>query len=382
MKLRTLALTILAIGTPLAAQSTWIVDAAGGQHFTTVQAAVAAAAEGDTILVNAGVYTGLQLDIDKSLSILGRGTVEFGFAAPIGSPSLAAVYVHDLAPDQSFALRGVRIGGAQAFTNLGFEALQCSGVITLQEVAGVVGSLGVDDALSISFRNCQHTHIRSTFVRGGGRVVFENSNGIISSCVMEGDLFGPIAINQSEVLLDRSTITSGFPQITFGGPIAISGGDLKVSRSTIEARNFSGNPTACVTVTAASTITFDPTVTLIPANGSPTVNGPGTVTNAELSTLRTAANGSILELDLQGRAGATHATLLSFPVPVLPTPFGELWVDPNGHLVLGLGVLATRDYIANVPTTGLPSGLRAVVQSLVVDSTDFTLTNGTVIVIP
>lgn len=72
---RALALALLLVAAaPLAsAQSQWIVDAAGGGQFTTLQAAIDAAAPGDVLLVLPGTYSAAVLT--KELSILGDPAV-------------------------------------------------------------------------------------------------------------------------------------------------------------------------------------------------------------------------------------------------------------------------------------------------------------------
>jgi len=53
---------------PVSAATTWVVDDSGGADFTTIQAAVNAAAEGDTIIVKDGSYSD-SVDIGKRLTI-------------------------------------------------------------------------------------------------------------------------------------------------------------------------------------------------------------------------------------------------------------------------------------------------------------------------
>ncbi|MFC2165944.1 hypothetical protein ACFLT2_13230 [Acidobacteriota bacterium] len=57
--------------TPLTGQTTWTVDAGGGEDFTTIQAAINAASDGDTIIVVAGTYLE-HIIVNKGVSILAK----------------------------------------------------------------------------------------------------------------------------------------------------------------------------------------------------------------------------------------------------------------------------------------------------------------------
>ena len=67
--LRFALLTCLAVVAPHASGGTWIVDAAGGGHFSDLPPAVAVAADDDLILIRSGTYTATP--IDKPLRIIG-----------------------------------------------------------------------------------------------------------------------------------------------------------------------------------------------------------------------------------------------------------------------------------------------------------------------
>ncbi|MCA8942097.1 MAG: hypothetical protein KDB80_06005, partial [Planctomycetes bacterium] len=200
--------------------------------------------------------------------------------------------------------------------------------------------------------------------------------------VLEGDLFGPVVIDDgADVTIDGATITSGFPPFTLSSPVLLTTSSLRIARSSIEARNLSGGPQSCIDVTTSGSIAVDPTTTLTPANGAASISGPPSATFAEIVTQRARASGSTLDVELQGRTGAAFGTILSFPVPGLPTPFGDLWVDPFGHLVVQTGVLAARQANASIPLPGLPSGFFVVTQSVVLDA-ELTLSNAAPAVFP
>jgi len=102
---RGLALTLLSIAVAargVAAQHAWVVSPqlGPGVDFTTIQAAVNAAADGDTILVNLGAYVGNVAIANKRLVIL-------GLPGPVGSqPAITGtLWIGGLQTDRSVVLR-------------------------------------------------------------------------------------------------------------------------------------------------------------------------------------------------------------------------------------------------------------------------------------
>jgi len=76
--------------------------------FTSVQAAIDDAAEGDVVLVKPGSYGGLVID-GKALTLIGEGL-----------PSTGIVIVQNLLPGQTVALRGLRTGRITVRDSAGF----------------------------------------------------------------------------------------------------------------------------------------------------------------------------------------------------------------------------------------------------------------------
>ena len=68
-----LLLTGISVGNSTAAGQVWIVDASGGGNFSNIAAAVTAAAQGDTILVRGGNYSGFVIT-NKSLELAADGS--------------------------------------------------------------------------------------------------------------------------------------------------------------------------------------------------------------------------------------------------------------------------------------------------------------------
>jgi hypothetical protein len=84
--------------------------------FLTVQAAIAAAADGDTILVHAGAYEAPQV-VGRSLTIAAEDGASVAFYAGLFSTLLAEV--RDLAPDDVVVLRGIAFDDLRLLDNEG-----------------------------------------------------------------------------------------------------------------------------------------------------------------------------------------------------------------------------------------------------------------------
>ena len=134
----TLPLAALALATPAAAAEIWTVDQPGQGDFNTIQAAVDAAANGDTILVRA--------DTSGVVEIAGKSLVLQGEGAPVLWNNWfdivgegAAVRVRDLGPGQSVAWRGIALRGSPGIaTSISaplLEVRDCQGAVLVEDVS-------------------------------------------------------------------------------------------------------------------------------------------------------------------------------------------------------------------------------------------------------
>lgn len=110
---------LLLLGPAASAQSVWLVDDAPGVgvDFTSIQAAVDAAADGDVIVARSGLYL-------ESVQVTGKSLVlcaELGQALSVNI--LGTFTVSGLAASQSFVMRGVAVvpQGAAALTAVGCD---------------------------------------------------------------------------------------------------------------------------------------------------------------------------------------------------------------------------------------------------------------------
>jgi hypothetical protein len=114
----------------LPAQTTWIVDANNGPgtSFTDIPPAIAAATDGDTVLVRSGTYTGFSTG--KALKVIGEGSV--------GRPPtvLPPVIITGLAQGKTFTAANlyVDMSSAPYFPLYQVELVENRGRIHLQNV--------------------------------------------------------------------------------------------------------------------------------------------------------------------------------------------------------------------------------------------------------
>lgn len=163
---------LLALTAPALAGQLWVVDAAGGagHDFTQLSAAVAAAGEGDTLLVRAGVY-GDAVVFDKGLRIVARtaGTPPVGEAVVVRGLS-----VRGLQAGKHVLLSGLTFTGDEAALSLKNNA----GGVWIEDCAGL-GAKGVGLVAAPNFHKAGHPGLvaencaevvvlRSTFTGGEG----------------------------------------------------------------------------------------------------------------------------------------------------------------------------------------------------------------------
>jgi hypothetical protein len=199
---------------PSAGAATWVVDAAGGGQFTSIQAAIDAAAPGDVLLVKSGNYPAFTLA--KDLSILGPAT---------GSPPY--VLGESLLLMDNAEVAGLR------FSTL--DVVGAAGVVLLDEIH-VEGA--TCDGMRIE--GCAQVHVARSLIHGKDGDPFCESRalGIVDSTVTLtgctlvggtgwGDSFfgypgieGLDIVGDSQVLLAQTSVfggNGGTPQISFGG---------------------------------------------------------------------------------------------------------------------------------------------------------------------
>lgn len=366
-------LGISLLATTLRAQTTWVVDKSAGlgHDFTSITPAVAAASSGDTILVRPGAYSEGQLTIDKGLTMIGSLSATITLSG-LGSPGMV---IENIPSDEAFALHGMRVGGS--ILSAAILVRDCEGLVLLERLEGKLGSLGIPEQLSFQIDRCRQAHLHGVFVRGGYRVSFTDSRGVVSRSVLEGGNQVVLSAVNSHVTLDRCSISMEASLFQFSGPVGIDGGQLDITRTTITTPTIAGTGHSAISAQNNPTIRIDPTATVTSATGQPQILGQAYVSNSEIVSLTRTPSASGTVLDLQGRTGAVFVTMVSLPTAVLELPWGDVWVNlgPGQQIPIDVGVLSQRVHQATFATAGFPVGLALTVQSAVLDNA-LTISNG------
>lgn len=209
------------IASPHVSAATWTVAPSGGD-FTTIQAAIDAAATGDVVRVMSGTYGSFSLT--KDLALLG---------VPSATSARPTVTFTSTMANTSGRIAGLKLNR--------LELTQCSGIVLLDDLeitSNTFGSVGCDAALLI--RDCSAVHLARSVVHGkdgdfyceGAGLVAENSNVTATACSIDGgtgwgdDFYGypgrpaVLAIGATRLLLSDTDCyggDGGTPAILFGG---------------------------------------------------------------------------------------------------------------------------------------------------------------------
>ena len=193
----------LLLAAPALAQSVWIVDDGGGAgvDFTDIPAAVAAAGEGDVIVVRDGRYHEFTI-IAKSLTV----AADAGHHPIVSETSLgngtgnAVVRVFDLSAGQEVAVRGLELGGTyhQLFSRTPYIQLQNNagqiwiediklGPVSFRAFDGIeaVNCSAVTVSRSALTALCQPSPL-ATFVQSSNAVDAMGSNLTLWDCEIVG----------------------------------------------------------------------------------------------------------------------------------------------------------------------------------------------------
>lgn len=369
----TLGLCALA---PLAAQRTWIVDAAGGpgSDFTTIEAAVSAAAAGDRVRVLAGSYRGAS--IDKPIAVVGDTGAEIAVDLSHPGFTLTGIAPGDVATLHGFVFPSP-MGTALTVTN-------CPGRVVLSELQIDTGpsiyAASITDAAALTMDNCEYTMLTQ----------ITRSKVLATRCVFRpGSFFNASALNvasstmtlvQSQVLVPT---TLGIHAVTcLDSTIELRGTATQEIKSGYRfVRGGQIVPMPAIRATGNCGLIADPDVTLSPIR--PT--GFVVETTRELSWLTAQGGqiGSTVELNLGSQSGDGFAVFVGLPGPALPlASWGDVWLDTRFLLQIASGTLpaSTEVQITRVvPNTPSFVGLGLTYQA--VTGATPSLTNGASIVL-
>lgn len=308
---------ILLLTSLASAQSTWIVDDTPGPgvNFTSLPAAVAAAASGDTLLVGPGTYEGFQV-ANKALTILGAGsTTMIGSPAPSTPVGAPIVEVTTPPPGTTFRMSGLRISTSTGTpsAHLQLTGNTTSGNVVLSDVttglpaasSGVgLSAFGIDLHLSrCAFHGSGSSSAPFAFGTDGAHV-FGGSRLVADECVFDGGSAqgstSTIAVagghgmwvTGSKVWIWRSSVTGGDVSSvlgigTMGGnALQVSGtSTVRVNGSAADALSggdaiaSSGTGGTGIVGSAGSAVAVCGPVTVSggaqPSGSAPVISGPG-----------------------------------------------------------------------------------------------------------
>ncbi|MEM7307447.1 MAG: hypothetical protein AAF682_12290 [Planctomycetota bacterium] len=405
------AIALLGLGALASAQTVWTVDESGGGDFLDIQPAIDAAADGDVIVVEAGVYGPIHID-GKGLRLHATSTAMSIFNDPPAGVGGSAVTIENLAADQSVVIDGINVFSFLLTSPSVVRIERCDGPVWIHRAfvdAFGASALQVTASTSVVLdRAFFQTNLTTPDATGtpqpgagariedGSRVFaydssFRGSHGPFliegAPAVTSAQDGGPgLHVIESEVRLTggeafggsgSSLLAGGCTSGGFGGAGALlsgAGGPPPVLR-------FSG--TAFFGGAAGQAEPCAPPV----QPGAAIEAGPGTVIDTQQSARIVDVQGALLipgdpvPLLVDGQPGdlvVVLATLGPAPSVSLPTgfPLGELdlHVTQTPLVPVFTATLTTSSLGASLTAPPLPPGIEVAVpalQTLVVDSTGF-----------
>lgn len=362
--------------------STWVVDAAGGpgSHFTSLVAAEAAAADGDTLLVRPGTYQGFETS--KGLTVLGERLQFSGTRITPPSGARHTVRVHNLPAGQSFRMAACDVrrtmgGGLPGAYGSAVRVEHCLGSVLLDDV--LIEGFATDSSAGLSAAQAAHLQITGCEIEG--LPAYTDRGG--SSCtVVASTLTGMSAITglggfplssaapgvdianfdgPSTMRLVRSTVRGGDGVMTsilaYGGaPAVLLHGTLIVSgdaSTQLVAGNSpaAGMPVDCVAtglLSVSGIASVDPAVSVLGSGGGAPFSAGITATRPHVPWLVASGEGpgGQVAYTLGTTPNNPVSVILSLPALPIPTPFGDF--ELNSLAIFPL-------YSGTQPATGLQS---------------------------
>jgi hypothetical protein len=352
----------------LPAQTTRIVDALGGGSggsFTTIQAAVQAANDGDVILVNPTATYDWTVTIAKSLAILGNGVLG-GSARTNVSGTL---WICCLRPDQRVVVANFSETTSIVDPPSCVMVTNCAGHVILSGVTATTlpppSPALMGTAAPTLMLNVAHVAIHGSTIQGWPAIAATQSTVTASSSSFSGGdgspFFYPLtlpsvalqAVN-SQIEVSNSFFTGGSVnpgyQRSFAASSAVS---LQGTALVIAGGSFTGGVVygagtgtngLSIVMDYASSASFDGSA-LLPSGvggGVQVLRERGRISaNPWYLTRQTTST-----FTLNGHPGSVGLLAIAFPGGPMPTSLGTIWMDMGSLSVLAFGT---------VPLTGTVS---------------------------
>ena len=338
------SLCLLALAASASAQSrTWIVDASNGPgtHFTDLPPAIAAASDGDVVVVRAGTYGAFSTG--KALAVLGAAG-----ASVAASPTAPAVEATGLPAGRTFALKGltlVAVAGAPLLAlrsspgRIRLESIRHAGapfapvvVDRCPEVTVRDWSGGLAERFEITRSGVVLTRTALTgwpanaspLVQGSPPVVATLSALWCTDCTFTG------GAGHAPSLPPTSGLHVATCAVRIDGASAVAAGSLTPSQPL---------PVSAITAPGSS-IALDPAVVLTSYQQAPPISGAGMVVTQRLASLDApaASLGGMLAPTVRSGPGDAFALVLGLPTDSTLSPIGALFVDLSTAVLAGQGV--------------------------------------------
>ncbi len=331
---------------PLVSQQ--VLTVGPGQTYSTIGAAVTAAAPGDTVLVIGGSYLE-SIDISKRLQVVGRGALlRTQFLPQI------SVRVHDLGPNDPVVFSGFTLQSQSGFS-MGISIERCAGPVVVHDLHNQGGSemwgLGILDSTQVHVARSLFFSVRVT-----------NSVAMFEQCVMDPSswAFGVWATSSvvSLVACSAHGALPGTPAVRLEG-----GSVLAATISTLYPVGTSALPG--VDAVDSDLVLLDSTAQVGSLGGAPPVAGTVPVVR-DFTSLRASSDGAALSARAHGPAGEVFITAFSALAPAVATPFGVTWLDLTafGTLYAGVHDPVTRDHVVTLAHPPMPAGTTFALQTI------------------
>lgn len=217
----------LALTTASSLATTWVVDAAGGagSNFTTINAALAAAAPGDVIVVKAGAYFE-SLTVNVGVTIVGWNATTYPMTVP-ANPFQDVVWgtllVQGIPLGQRVVVSGMTFARPTIAGGATFGIYQCLGAVVFDRMFAPNGGMYIGDSTDVVLQDVRIRHVPGSVPAIPGVYV---ANSFVQANDLDaagGDLGGePDFIAQAPAALevvDGSVVSISRPKLigAYGG---------------------------------------------------------------------------------------------------------------------------------------------------------------------
>lgn len=348
------------------AQQTLVVGV--GQQFATISSAIAAAKQGDTVLVKGGYYTE-SVVITRGMYLLGQNGATLSSVANVLTPE---VQIINLPADEVVVFAGFDLRPATSLLTSNTRRLSvagCRGSVAIADLSasGNYASwfVQVADSTQVHFATCRL-----------GRTQVTDSHVGFDECQVHppSDFFPSLLLDSGLVLITGGEVSgsslTAFGTVLAGPAVSIEGGTLVATRTTLRAGPATPmSPDVSAVTSTDGLLLLDPSTVLIPAGAAVSISGPAFTANVELTSTSADVTGTQLTLNSHGPAGRPFGIVFGPPSPTVGTPWGLTWIDPAAASLLLVAAFDSNreNTFAIALPSGLPIGLTIALQPLVFD---------------